>query len=242
MMLVDKESGKSFVQMEETEHNSKEYASKGVAGTALGLGIAGTALWLLNGGLGGCGNGLFGLNSCCSGSSIAAGAAIAAEDANSRYLERKECEDYITLVNGLWQKSYDQQKERFADRQTINQEMFGIYSSMRNGFDAINAKHTADLFALYKSTRDDKDAILAEVGALRTEVAVMKAIRPYQDKLIQCDINNVAQQADFNLFRRTCRMISGEVVLPNTPVVTGYGSYNPCCCASAAVAAPANPA
>ena len=240
MMLVDKESGKSFVQMEETEHDKKEYASKGVAGTALGLGIAGTALWLLNGGLGGCGNGLFGLNGRCNGSSIAAGAAIAAEDANSRYLERKECEDYVTLVNGLWKKSYDQQQERFADRQTINQEMFGIYSSMRNGFDTINAKHTADLFALYKSTRDDKDAILAEVGTLRTEVAVMKAIRPYQDKLIQCDINNVAQQADFNLFRRTCRMISGEVVLPNTPVVTGYGSYSPCCCASAAAAAPAN--
>ena len=239
MMLVDKESGKSFVQMEETEHNSKEYASKGVAGTALGLGIAGTALWLLNGGLGGCGNGLFGLNNHCGGNSIATGAAIAAEAADTRYLERKECEDYVTLVNGLWQKSYDQQKERFADRQTINQEMFGIYSTMRNGFDAINAKHNADLFALYKSTRDDKDAVLAEVGALRTEVAVMKAIRPYQDKLIQCDINNVAQQADFNLFRRTCRMISGEVVLPNTPVVSGYGSYNPCMCSSAATTTPA---
>ena len=239
MMLVDKESGKSFVQMEETEHNSKEYASKGVAGTALGLGIAGTALWLLNGGLSGCGNGLFGLNNRCASNSIATGAAIAAEAADARYLERKECEDYVTLVNGLWQKSYDQQKERFADRQTINQEMFGIYSSMRNGFDTINSKHNADLFALYKSTRDDKDAVLAEVGALRTEVAVMKAIRPYQDKLIQCDINNAAQQADFNLFRRTCRMISGEVVLPNTPVVSGYGSYNPCMCGSAATTTPA---
>lgn len=28
----------------------------------------------------------------------------------------------------------------------------------------------------------------------------------------------------------TCRMISGEVVLPNTPTVTGYASYNPCAC------------
>lgn len=36
-----------------------EFASKGVAGTGLGLGIAGTALGLLNGGLGGLG-GLFG--------------------------------------------------------------------------------------------------------------------------------------------------------------------------------------
>jgi hypothetical protein len=33
-----------------------------------------------------------------------------------------------------------------------------------------------------------------------------------------------------NLWRRTCRMISGEVVLPNTPTVTGYASYNPCGC------------
>lgn len=231
-MLVDKESGKSFVQMEETEHNKKEYASKGVAGTALGLGIAGTALWLLNGGLGNCGNGLFGLNNHCGCNNIGTNVALAADVADNRYIERKECEDYVNLINGLWNKSYAQQQERFSDRQTINQEMFGIYSSMRNGFDAINAKHTADLFALYKSTRDDKDAVLAEVGALRTEVAVMKAIRPYQDRLIQCDINNVAQQADFNLFRRTCRMISGEVVLPNTPVVTGYGSYNPCACSS----------
>ncbi len=231
-MFVDKETGKSYVQMEETGHDKKEYASKGIAGTALGLGIAGTALWLLNGGLNNCGNGLFGLGNrgCCG--NVAAGMVAAADIANDRYLERKECEDYVNLVNGLWQRSYNQQQERFSDRQTINEEMFGIYSAMRNGFDAINAKHNADMFGLYKSTRDDKDAILAEVGALRTEVAVMKAIRPYQDKLIQCDIDNVAQQANFNLFRRTCRMITGEIVLPNTPIVTGYGSYRNCGCGS----------
>ena len=79
-----------------------------------------------------------------------------------------------------------------------------------------------------------KDELAGEIGALRTEVAVLKATRPYQDKLIQCDIQRVADHADFNLWRRTCRMISGEVVLPNTPVVTGYGSYNPCACAPAA--------
>lgn len=48
------------------------------------------------------------------------------------------------------------------------------------------------------------------------------------DALIQCDIRRVAEHADFNLWRRTCRMISGEVVLPNTPVIEGYASYNPC--------------
>lgn len=30
-----------------------------------------------------------------------------------------------------------------------------------------------------------------------------------------CNIQRVADHADFNLWRRTCRMISGEVVLPN---------------------------
>lgn len=39
MMLVDKETGKGYVEMEKVHHDKKEYASKGVAGTALGLGI-----------------------------------------------------------------------------------------------------------------------------------------------------------------------------------------------------------
>lgn len=53
MMLVDKETGKGYVEMEKVHHDKKEYASKGVAGTALGLGIAGTALALFNNGFGG---------------------------------------------------------------------------------------------------------------------------------------------------------------------------------------------
>lgn len=52
MMLVDKETGKGYVEMEKVHHDKKEYASKGVAGTALGLGIAGTALALFNNGFG----------------------------------------------------------------------------------------------------------------------------------------------------------------------------------------------
>lgn len=81
---------------------------------------------------------------------------------------------------------------------------------------------------MYKYSRDSKDELSSEIGELRTELAVLKATRPYQDALIQCDIRRVAEHADFNLWRRTCRMISGEVVLPNTPVVEGYASYNPC--------------
>ncbi len=125
-------------------------------------------------------------------------------------------------------KAYDAQKARQDDRNVLNAELFSIYSAMRNGFDAISAKHNEDAFNLYKYSRDSKDELSSEIGELRTEVAILKATRPYQDALIQCDIRRVAEHADFNLWRRTCRMISGEVVLPNTPVVEGYASYNPC--------------
>lgn len=155
---------------------------------------------------------------------------IAGTAANEQYLERKQCADHVQFVNDMWRTSYAQQNQRFEDRQTINQEMFGIYSAMRNGFDVINAAANKNAFDLYKYSRDNKDELMGQIGEMKTELAVLKATRPYQDALIQRDIRRVAEHADFNLWRRTCRMISGEVVLPNTPTVTGYASYNPCAC------------
>ena len=60
------------------------------------------------------------------------------------------------------------------------------------------------------------------------KVDIMAAIRPYQDALINAKIDTVASNANFNLEKRTCKMITGQLVLPSTPVVTGYGSYFPC--------------
>lgn len=85
-------------------------------------------------------------------------------------------------------------------------------------------------FLLYKGQRDNFDALKAQIDELKTQVAINSAIRPYQDALIQCDINNARKDAEFDLYRRTCRMIQGELVLPNTPTVTGYPSYTPCQC------------
>lgn len=94
-------------------------------------------------------------------------------------------------------------------------------------------------YNLLFDTYENKDELAGQIGELKTEVAVLKATRPYQDALIQCDIRRVAEHADFNLWRRTCRMISGEVVLPNTPTVTGYASYNPCDCRNNSTQTPA---
>lgn len=155
MRFVEETDGKSFVQVNDgSKKDEKEYASKGVAGTALGLGIAGTALWLLNGGLGNCG--LFGRG-------CGASAAEVAISSNEQYLERKECKDMVALTNAMWQQAYNAQGARAADRSVINQEMFGIYSAMRNGFDVINAKHNQDAFDLYKYSRDSKDELAGEI-------------------------------------------------------------------------------
>jgi hypothetical protein len=89
--------------------------------------------------------------------------------------------------------------------------------------------HVDDSFALYKGQRDNKDELLAKINDVEKKVDVMSAIRPYQDALINAKIDNVALVGDFNLSRRTCRMIQGELVLPSTPTVTGYPSY---CCGS----------
>lgn len=42
MKMIDTETGHEMVEV--SGHDKKEYASKGVAGIGLGLGIAGTAL------------------------------------------------------------------------------------------------------------------------------------------------------------------------------------------------------
>lgn len=50
---------------------------------------------------------------------------------------------------------------------------------------------------MYKYSRDNKDELAGQIGELKTEVAVLKATRPYQDALIQCDIRRVADTNPF---------------------------------------------
>lgn len=106
MVLVDKENVKGYVQMDEKEHTKKEYASKGLAGTALGLGIGGLAVSLLNNGCNPLG--IFGRNCGTNAGEVA----IAA---NEQYLERKQCADFVELVNGMWQKAYVAQVKKYPN-------------------------------------------------------------------------------------------------------------------------------
>lgn len=178
-----------------------DFASKGVAGTALGLGIGALALTLLgrNNILGN----LLGNNESSNG-----GCGVTC---SQRLEDTKELHNQMF---GLYKSQVD------AD--------FGIYKGYRDSDDTIIAKHNADAFSLYKYSRDGFDVLQNEICELKQKVAVAEAVRPYQDALIGYQIADARKDAAYNLERRTCKMISGEVVLPSTPTVTGYASYNPC--------------
>lgn len=74
--------------------------------------------------------------------------------------------------------------------------MFGIYSAMRNGFDVINANANKNAFDLYKYSRDNKDELMGQIGEMKTELAVLKATRPYQDALIMIFRPFIGKAAD----------------------------------------------
>lgn len=198
------------------------FASKGVAGTGLGLGIAGTALGLLALSRNGRGIGLFGNSGMPENVNInhlgGNGTGYNAAPTTFQVWE-KGCEDALMQQKALYDFAILSQNQRFSDRQTIDNELFslyksqvdadfGLYKSTRDGLDLVNAKHNRDAFALYKSQRDADDALAARISALETKQAVNDAVDPWRAKVLDMKINGVAAgaQAAVNLEaeRRCC--------------------------------------
>lgn len=221
----------------------------GKANAGLTLGIIGTALgaWALFGNrrssglLGGLsGSGMGGSNININGLETGLGATgVTAPSAFQAW--EKGCEDTLALQRGLYDWALTQQSQRFADRQTLNAELFsvwkgqidadfGLYKSTRDSFDVMAAKQNQDAFNLYKSQRDADDSIRKELSDLKAQVAINAAVRPYQDKLIQCEIDKAFTAGINYTDRKTCNVIYGQVVLPNEPTVTGYVGANQCGC------------
>lgn len=236
---------KQIVEKKVYEEGKKEYATKGVGNSALTLGIIGTALGAYA--LWGRGNGLgsgvsmpenVNINTNRDSASIsAAGDGISAPTAFQAW--KKGCEDELALTNEIWglhvssmQADYNHRQVDIAEKFQIWKSSadadFELYKSQRDGFDALSAKQNRDAFDLYKGQRDGFDMLNCRIGQLEKEVAIGAAIRPYQDKLIQCEIEKAFTAGINYTDRKTCRMIMGELVLPSTPTVTGYPSYSPC--------------
>ena len=192
--------------------DSKKIPSNEKTNAALTLGIIGTAMSVL-----GTGVGLFGNGNCKKSNACAC----------DLDLERKQWQDYIDITKRYYEG-------RIEGQERLTNAFFNTYK-----------RNVDDSFALYKSQRDSDDAIRSSVDMVATslsdkinavdkKVDMMAAIRPYQDALINSKIDNNALIAAYELQKRTCRMIQGELVLPSTPTVTGYPSYIAGCCAPAA--------
>lgn len=100
-----------------------------------------------------------------------------------------------------------------AENRRAMQAEFGLYKSQID----------AD-FGLYKNQRDQYDALQAKYSDLDKKVAVMEALTPYKEKLMMAYVNE-----------KTCNCLRGQLVLPSTPVISGYGSY---CCNGTAPSTP----
>lgn len=97
----------------------KDYASKGVAGAGLGLGIAGTALGLLNGGLGW---GLGG-NAAAATAGAAGLAALADKDARIAKLEAERYADNKVLELYKYQTAND---EKLMNELCLNRQRLAV--------------------------------------------------------------------------------------------------------------------
>ena len=217
------------------EDGKKEYASKVLAGTALGIGIGGLALALLNGN----GRGVFGSlgNGMPDNVNINTYGGMTASNTAPTALEvmEKECDDEVKLLTDMFGLKLDTANKFYAMRETDIAEKFSMYNGAT---DAINAENRRAMqaefnlyksqidsdFGLYKNQRDQYDALQAKYSDLDKKVAVMEALTPYKEKLMMAYVNE-----------KTCNKVTGQLVLPSTPVVSGYGSY---CCNSTA---PSNP-
>ena len=169
-----------------------------IIGTALG---ALTTIGNSNGG---------GLLSGLFGGSVGSCSKIAGITNEELYIERSQAAEYLATTKRYYE---------------------GLMQTNKNITDAFFDSYKRDVdnsFMLYKSQRDADDVLAKRIDEVDKKVDVMAAIRPYQDALINAKIDNVAANASFNLEKRTCKMISGQLVLPSTPTVTGYGSYYPC--------------
>ena len=189
-----------MAEVMENVANHERYATNAKANAGLTTGIIGTALGGLLAFKGGLFNGLLG-----GGTNEDTGIPH-----GERYNERKEQEDYVALTKQFYEGV-------IANQADINKKFFDLYK--------MNVDNS---FGLYKGQRDNKDELISRINEVDKKVDMMAAVRPYQDALINCKIDNVALVGDYNLARRTCRMIQGELVLPSTPTITGYASYTPC--------------
>lgn len=234
------ENGDGGNRQSSTRERANAGMTLGIIGTVLGA----AALWGRNGGIGSIlGGGSSGsvpenVNINTYGGGSYAGSRGCLSPTPFQAWE-KECEDALALTNEMWRLKVGTMQSAASARDADIAEKFGLYKEMtaadfnlykgnRDGIDAVNNRLTKEMFDMYKYARDKDDETRKELCELKAQVAVNTAVRPYQDKLLQNEIEKAFTAGVNYTDRKTCRMIEGTVVVPSTPTITGFGSY--CCC------------
>lgn len=212
------------------DNHKKNYATKG---EALGVGIPALVLggvafanqMLSSRGLFGGNNGTpENVNINTLGGSSAAPTAFQAWE--------KSCEDAIALTDEIWRGRVAGCQNAAAAREVDVNEKFGLYKATRDLYDNTQARMSEMGFGLYKGQRDLYDVLneryAQKFGELDKKVAVLEATRPYQDKLIQCEIDKAYTAAVNYTDRKTCKAIYGVVGLPTTPEVAVLEGASQC--------------
>ena len=210
-----------------------DYASKATGNAGLTLGIIGTALgagaWLLGGNRNVFGS--LGSNMPENVNINTYGANASSNQPTALQVMEKECDDEVKLLTYMFGMKLDTANKFYAMRETDIAEKFSMYKGAN---DAINAENRRAMYAefglyksqvdadfgLYKNQRDQYDALQAKYNDLDKKVAVMEALTPYKEKLMMAYVNE-----------KTCNCLRGQLVLPSTPVISGYGSYGCNCTA-----------
>jgi hypothetical protein len=192
MRNVEKVVEKKYVH-----DDGDKYASKSLAGTALGFGIGGAALALWNSGIlgGGCGGG-GGCNSRCNNGPTPFEA------------WQKECQDTVALMKEMAAAREKDVNEKFGLYKSQVDGDFGLYKTTRDLYDTLNERYAQKFCEL------DKKVYGMEIANL------------YQNKIIQMSMDNVLDKSVNYTDRKTCKALYGVVGLPSTPTVTVFEGAN----------------
>ena len=189
--------------------NPNNYATKGVAGTGLGLGIAGTALALLNNnGLGGLG-GLFGGGNAA----VLAGgtaAAMAEKDAKIAQLKAERYSDNQDAAT---------YKQTLADNRTLREELYAFIKPLAEE-SASNRERVAVLEA--------KCQCEAEKAALREQIFQQKIDLEAAERRCCCEKNAAAIGALSAIVAQITKIgVPNEALCPGVPPVTVQHTTTP---------------
>ena len=221
----------TFIKEKEIVHddyNNGGHNLRSKANWALGLGIFGAAAGGLalarQGGIGGILGGVAPVAATAPSGAVTYNVNSPACCTPSLYA--KECDDILNVTKGMYDLYIAGMSNAAKAREVDVAEKFGLYVNNRDNIDAVSNRINNELFSLYKYTRDKDDETNAKIYDLAQQVAINTAVRPYQDKLIQCKIDESVAWLKNYVDRNLCGVIKGVNCLPLTPTVTGVIGQN----------------